>query len=115
MSLSILAMGTLVGDPKQRETTKGSSYATFLMRCAVKDAEPPLVSCVAFDEGAVRSVLALKHGDSCSITGSMRVNRWNKDGVERVGLGVVAERVMSAYESRKKSSAVEGKQACPAR
>lgn len=99
--LSILASGTLVSDPKARQSVTGKTYATALLRVPSEDAEAMLVSVIAFNADAVAALLALSKGDSCSIAGRASLRTWDKDGEQRHGLSVTADRVLSAYAAGK--------------
>lgn len=99
--LSILATGTLVNDPKSRMSVTGKAYATASMRVPAEDSGAVLVSIIAFASDAVQAILALQRGDSCSIAGRAKLTSWTKDGEEKHGLSVVADRVLSAYAAGK--------------
>jgi single-stranded DNA-binding protein len=100
VSLFILATGTLTADPRRRTSASAKEFA------AAED-DPVLVSLIAFDLDACASLLNLRKGDSCSITGRAKLTRWTtKDGEPRDGLIVVAERVMSAYDGSKRRKSV---------
>ena len=67
--LNILATGTLVSDPKSRQSATGKAYATASMRVPTEDSEAMLASLIAFNADAVASILALSKGDSLSVAG----------------------------------------------
>lgn len=50
-------------------------------------------------------ILALSRGDSVAIAGRAKLSSWQKDGEEKHGLSVVADRVMSAYAAGKQRKA----------
>jgi len=104
--LSILASGALVRDPHRRQTAAGKEYATCLLRCAIEDGDPVLVSIIAFDADVVAALLALQKGDSCAIAGRAKLTEWTgKDGGEKRGLNVTADRVLTAYQAGKQRKA----------
>lgn len=100
--LNVLAIGTLIQDPRERTSSAGKAYCTALVRVAVEDAEPMLVSVIAFAPDAVAALLALGKGDSCAIAGRGKLTQWTgQDGAEKHGLSVVADRVLTAYQAGK--------------
>lgn len=103
--LSVLASGTLVGHPVARTSATGKSYATGSLRVPAEDSEALLVSVIAFAPDAVAAILALTKGDSCAIAGRAKLTSWTKDGEERHGLSVVADRVLSVYAAGKQRKA----------
>jgi single-stranded DNA-binding protein len=102
MSLYILATGALIADPQRRTSQSGREFATAILRTPTEE-EAVLLSVIGFDPDACGGLLNLSKGDSCSITGRAKLTTWTgKDGEQRHGLAVVAERVMSAYEVNKR-------------
>ena len=99
--LSILATGTLVNDPKSRTSATGKLYATASLRVPAEDSDALLISCIAFNADAVAALLALSRGDSCAIAGRAKLSSWTKDGEERHGLSVVADKVLTVYAAGK--------------
>jgi len=103
--LNILATGTLTADPRQRTSAACKPYATATLRVPCEDGDPLLVSVIAFNADAVAAILALARGDSCAIAGRAKLSAWEKDGEQRHGLSVVADRVLSAYAAGKQRKA----------
>ena len=99
--LSVLCSGTLVSDPKSRTSATGKAYATAQIRVPAEDADPMLVSVIAFNADAVQALLALQRGDSVAIAGRAKLTSWEKDGEQRHGLSVTADRVLTAYAAGK--------------
>ncbi len=112
--LNVLASGTLVSDPKRRTSTTGKDYATGTMRVPAEDAEAMLVSIITFTADAVAALLALSKGDSCAIAGRAKLTSWTKDGGEKHGLSVVADRVLTAYQAGKARKAAREAEEIPA-
>ena len=67
--LNILALGTLVSEPKPRQSATDKTYATASMRVPIDDAETVLASLIAFNADAVTSILALSKGRTASRSG----------------------------------------------
>lgn len=60
-----------------------------------------LVSIIAFNADAVAALLALQRGDSCAIAGRAKLTSWEKDGEQKHGLSVVADKVLTVYAAGK--------------
>jgi len=100
--LNILARsGTLVSDPVERRSVTGKPYATCTMRTPAEDSDAVLISVIAFNAAAVAARLALRRGDSVAVAGRGKLTSREKDGEEKHGLSVVADRVLSAYAAGK--------------
>jgi single-stranded DNA-binding protein len=102
--LSLLASGTLISDPVERQSVAGKAYATASLRVPCEDSDPMLLSVIAFNADAVQALLALSKGDSLSIAGRAKLSSWEKDGEQKHGLSVVADRVLSSYQAGKQRS-----------
>ena len=112
--LNILATGTLVADPRSRTSATGKTFATAQMRVPAEDADPMLVSIIAFNADAVQALLALQRGDSVAIAGRAKLTSWEKDGEQRHGLSVTADRVLTAYAAGKARKAARESEEAPA-
>ena len=99
--LSVLVSGSLVTDPRERTSAAGKAFATASMRVPAEDAEAMMVSIIAFNADAVTALLALGKGDSCAIAGRAKLTAWEKDGEQRHGLSMVADRVLTVYQASK--------------
>lgn len=106
--LSILASGTLVSNPRQRTTAAGKPYATASLRVPAEDSDAMLVSVIAFAADAVAALLALTKGDSVAIAGRAKLTSWEKDGEQKNGLSVVADKVLTVYQIDKKRRQARG-------
>ncbi len=99
--LSVLASGTLAADPKARTSASGKAFATALLRVPSEDAEAMLASVITFDSGAVAALLALSKGDALAIAGRAKLSEWTKDGEQKHGLSVIADKVLTVYQAGK--------------
>jgi single-stranded DNA-binding protein len=103
MSLHVLAQGTLAGDPQARTSAAGKPYCTALLRVPIDGEESMLLSLIAFDREAVEALLRLHKGDPVSVAGMGKLTQWTgKDGVEKHGLSVTAQAVLSIYQTAKR-------------
>ncbi len=112
--LSVLCSGSLVSDPRARTTAAGKAYATASMRVPAEHAEAMLVSVIAFAADAVTALLALGKGDACAIAGRAKLTSWEKDGEEKHGLSVVADKVLTVYAAGKARKAARDTDEVPA-
>jgi hypothetical protein len=110
MSLHLLVQGILASDPKPRQSSTGKTFATALLKVAVENEEPVLVSAIAFNQSAVAKLMALHKGDALAMTGPGKLTSWIKDGETKRGLGITAESVLSIYEIRKRKTEMAGQQ-----
>lgn len=100
--LNVLASGALTRDPQERTAANGNPYVTAMLRVPVEDGEALFVSLIAFEAQAVEALLALAKGDSVAVAGRAKLSEWTgKDGAEKRGLSVVADRVLTAYQAGK--------------
>lgn len=112
--LNVLAQGVLVSDPRERTTAAGKPYATGLLRVPAEDADAMLVSIIAFASDSVAALLALSKGDSCAVAGRAKLSTWEKDGEQKHGLSVVADRVLTVYAAGKARKAARDQEAVAA-
>jgi single-stranded DNA-binding protein len=96
--LTVLASGTLVSDPRQRQGANARAYATAAMRVPSEESESMLLSIITFNDTAVAALLALKKGDGLAVTGRAKLTSWEKNGEQRHGLSIVAEQIMTVYQ-----------------
>ena len=105
MSLTVLALGTLTADPQERTGGSGKPFVVANLRTATED-DAVLVSVVAFSDSVKAALLALKKGDSASVTGRAKLTSWTgRDGAEKHGLSIVADGVLTAYAVGKRRDA----------
>lgn len=102
--LSVLASGVLVADPVERVGESGKRFATANVRTPTDD-EPVFVNVACFDPAAIEAMLKLRKGDGISVVGTGKLNRWQKDGEQRVSLAVVGQQILSTYMVRTRRAA----------
>lgn len=104
--IDALIAGKVHGTPTQRTGKSGKPFALAKVRTPTTEGESVFVSVIAFDDGPVAALLALKEGDSVAVTGPLKVGTWqDKEGNHRPALDVVAQQVLSVYQVRHKRSA----------
>ena len=107
--IDAIAQGTVFGTPTQRTGKSGKPFALAKMRVPTTEGESVFVSVIAFDDGPVAALLALKEGDSVAVSGPLKVGVWlDKEGQHRPALDVVAQQVMTVYQVRHKRAATQG-------
>lgn len=107
--LEVLISGKLLRDPTTKTGPSGKSYTTALVRVPMgkgEDSHVVVASVIAFqDQG--EKLGRLRAGDAVSVSGSAKLNVWQKDGETRPGLDVTATGILSAYETRKRKGTGE--------
>jgi single-stranded DNA-binding protein len=107
--IDALTRGRLVADPERKLTKAGKSYAT--ARLSVTDRESEhLVLATAFDDEAVRALLALAKGDALVVAGELSIGVWTPpEGKEpRASLRVLVHRVLTPYAVQRRREAASG-------
>lgn len=100
MSFHALVSGSLLGDPVQRTSAKGKAFATATLRVATEDGSI-LVSMAAFGDTA-EALLQHRAGDAVAVAGRAKLTSWTgKDGVEKHGVSVTADSIVSAASSKR--------------
>ena len=103
MSLHVLAQGSLAADPQERASSAGKPFVTCLLRVLVDGEESMLASLIAFDTSAVKALMQLHKGDPVSVAGMGKPTQWTgRDGVEKRGMSVTVQAVLSIYQARKR-------------
>ena len=93
-----LVSGRVMGQPVERISKTDKPYALAKVKAAAGDGEQLIVNVIAFDDGPVHTLLALRDGDSIALSGSLTPKVWvDRDGVTRPSLDMVAHRVLTAY------------------
>jgi len=89
--------GTLYADPVSRTSAAGKPYCTASVRVPVHGEEAQSVSVAAFDSDVLEALARLRKGDAISVSGPLKPTSWTgRDGVERGGLSIVAQRILDA-------------------
>ena len=110
--IDVLTAGRLRGAPTMRESVNGKPYATFKILASDKDGEGRVLSCIAFNRGAVDALKRLEDGDALSLAGEAKLTAWvAADGSPRCGLDITAHVVMSAYTVSRKRKTADASQA----
>lgn len=104
MSLYLLATGVLHADPVSRTGQSGKEFTTARLRIEVEGATT-WASVICFDEAAQEELLQLRAGDAVSVQGRAKLDVYEKDGVVRPSLNIVANGVLSNKPKSKSKSA----------
>ena len=106
--IDALISGKVFGQPTQRSGKNGKLFALAKLRATGSDGQAQFISVIAFDDGPVAALLALKEGDSVAVAGPLKVATWqDKEGNHRPSLDIVAQQVMTVYQVRHKRSATQ--------
>lgn len=100
-----MASGILSTKPKIKTSSNGNLYSSALMRVAT-DQGYFSVSLIAFKD-AGKLLGALDANDQITVSGKASPNEWEQDGEKRLGLFIVADQVMTAYNLRKKQTRIK--------
>lgn len=109
--LNALASGVIIRAPKSGTSQSGTKWANTSIRCNVgQDKEgatqTTFVNVAAFGDQADK-LGKLGMGDAISVQGALKPTTYEKDGVERHGLEILAQAVLSPYDMRKKRGTPE--------
>jgi single-stranded DNA-binding protein len=105
-----LVSGKVYGRPEQRVgNNSGKRFVTAKVRAATAGGETLFVNVLAFDATAQAALLALSDGDAVSLAGTLKPKVWtDREGQSRPALDLVASRVLTAYQVKRKREAVGG-------
>jgi single-stranded DNA-binding protein len=107
--IDALIRGRLVADPERKLTKAGRGYATARLSVSDREGGEHLVLLTAFDDGAVRALLALAKGDALAVAGELSAGVWTPEGKEpRPSLRVLAHRVLTPYAVQRRREAASG-------
>jgi single-stranded DNA-binding protein len=102
MSAHVLINGVLFRDAERKISKNGNEYAAATIREGNGDARH-WWKVMAFNEGAVE-LLRLKDGDAVSVQGALDVSTYQKAGETRVGLSIMAERVLALRQPKARAA-----------
>lgn len=97
----VMLMGNLTKDPELKATTGGNNVATFSLALnrSYKDKDDQwqeatdYIDIVAWGKLAEQVFNSLFKGSRCLVTGRFQSSTWEKDGVKRVKIEVLAQDV----------------------
>lgn len=96
--------GKLIKPPQFKATKSGAEFAVFTLRFNVLDnegaTESLLCNTILFGPD-VEYLHGLDAGDSVSVTGACRLNKYEKDGTERTTLAMTASRLITPTMAKK--------------
>jgi single-stranded DNA-binding protein len=101
--IRLLVTAGLLSDPVARVSARGDRYATFTLRSTVAGEEAVLISCIAFDSGAVATVLECAKGEVVTVTGKGSLRTWTgKDGTQNYGLACGVDGIVRAAAAKRR-------------
>jgi single-stranded DNA-binding protein len=99
MSIEAAFLGSVVREPEQKTSKNGKPYLRFTAR--VGDGEQAqFVSVMYFGDDAAE--LGMAQGTRVYVEGSLRLDKWEKDGQPRSGLSVMSFHIRPAEIGRNK-------------
>jgi hypothetical protein len=95
-----LVAGRLMGDASRRVDKAGHSYIVARVLARNKADEEFIVNVIAFDEAPCAALLALRDGESLTLSGALTPKVWtDKQGNARPSLDMVATHVLTAHHA----------------
>lgn len=93
-----LVAGRLMGEASRRVDKAGRGYIVARVLARNRADEEFIVNVIAFDEAAGQALVALRDGESLSLSGGLTPKVWtDKQGIVRPSLDMVATHVLSAH------------------
>lgn len=108
MTIEALVSGRLHAASERRTSKTGREFVTCKVRVPVAEGESVFLNGIAFDAGACAALLALDAGDSLALAGTLKPGAWlDREGAARPSLDMVASRVMTPYEVKRRRDAAQ--------
>jgi single-stranded DNA-binding protein len=105
--IDALIAGKIHGQPAQRTSKAGRTFAVCKVRAATSAEDSIFVSVIAFDADPVNAIMALNQGDSVALSGTIKPGVWtDRDGNTKPTLDMTAHQVLTAYHVSRKRKAV---------
>jgi single-stranded DNA-binding protein len=106
--IGAVVTGTLVADPVERTTSKGSRFVTATLRVAAGE-DAIFVGLAAFDATAADRLAQMRKGGTVAACGVLEQTSWTaKDGEVRTGWRLTASEILTAFGASKKRRQAEG-------
>ena len=103
-----LIAGRLMGDASRRVDKAGRDYIVARVLARNKADEEFIVNVIAFDEAPCAALLALRDGESLTLSGALTPKVWtDKQGMTRPSLDLVATHVLTAHHASHKEGGGE--------
>ncbi|WP_382153270.1 single-stranded DNA-binding protein [Hydrogenophaga sp. ANAO-22] len=94
-----LVAGRLMGEASRRVDKAGRGYIVARVLARNRADEEFIVNVIAFDEAVGQALVALRDGESLSLSGGLTPKVWtDKQGIVRPSLDMVATHVLSAHQ-----------------
>jgi len=104
--IDALIQGNIYGQPAQRTSKTGSTFATAKMRVSAGDGEGIFVNVICFDADTCTALLALGDGDAVAMAGPLTPKVWtDKQGITKPALDIVCHHLLTAYHIQRKRRA----------
>ncbi|WP_382322224.1 single-stranded DNA-binding protein [Hydrogenophaga sp. UC242_50] len=94
-----LVAGRLMGEASRRVDKAGRGYIVARVLARNRADEEFIVNVIAFDEAVGRALVALRDGESLSLSGGLTPKVWtDKQGIVRPSLDMVRTHVLTAHQ-----------------
>ena len=95
-----LVAGRLMGDASRRVDKAGRGFIVARVLARNRSDEEFIVNVIAFDDAPCAALLALRDGESLTLSGGLTPKVWtDKQGIVRPSLDMVATRVLTVYQA----------------
>lgn len=95
-----LVAGRLMGEASRRTDKAGRGYIVARVLARNRADEEFIVNVIAFDDAPCAALLALRDGESLTLSGGLTPKVWtDKQGIVRPSLDMIAVRVLTAYQA----------------
>ncbi len=113
MSFQAMVTGKLSRPPQTKTSKNGNPYIWMLLSVPTEQ-ERMSASVLGFDDSVTEVMGKLSAGDEIAVTGTATINQWEReDGSTSVSLNIIASRVMTMYQHRKKKKQFANSQDTP--
>jgi single-strand DNA-binding protein len=106
-------VGNVGQKPEARESKGGKQMCRFTVASSTKGkdgtSKTSWVTVLCFDEMAAMVAERVGVGDRVMVSGRLEVEKWEKDGVEKTGITVIADDVGISLKWPKREKAAAGK------
>lgn len=96
-----LIAGRLMGDASRRTDKAGRGFIVARVLARNRADEEFIVNVIAFDDAPCAALLALRDGESLTLSGGLTPKVWtDKQGIVRPSLDMVATHVLTVYHAK---------------
>jgi single-stranded DNA-binding protein len=101
MAVMVLISGTLFRSAEARTAKSGKSFVAATLKARCGDSAQ-FWRVLAFSESVRAELLRLKDGDALAVQGVLRIELYERDGEQKIGLTIMADAVLPLRQEKKK-------------